>query len=61
MTEPEFNPENEPVQAAKAVSPKEPENKSPKKSILCNLFDFVEAIVFAAVLAIVVLTIFVRT
>lgn len=61
MTEPEFTPENKPIQAEKEVSSKETGKKSPKKSILSNLFDFVEAIVFAAVLAIVVLTIFVRT
>lgn len=64
MAESEFRDQNEEIRPEEK---KEPETvpakkaKKPEKTLLSGIFDTVEAIVFAAVLAIVILTIFVRT
>lgn len=52
---------SEPMPEKKSEKPAVPATKKQEKSFLSSIFDFVEAIVFAAVLAIVILTVFMRT
>lgn len=57
MKEPEISPDNQ----NEAKLPQQTRAEKEEKSLLSNIFDFIEAIVFASVMAVVILTIFVRT